>query len=257
MRGDPAPDLKFLPGVPGAKLLARYAAAPGNEVASGKIGSPESSSFLVANALGYFLDRPADLPPLPGLEAGTPLRVDCETEIRFPWRGGRHPWLDAVIETPTMLIGVESKRYEPYRGHGALAFADTYLRPVWGENMRRYSALRDAIRADPRLWRHLDAAQLVKHAYALRTQIQRDGGVKTATLLYLFAEPESFAAGTRIPDSKRAAHRAEIARFAEAVAGDEVRFVALGYRDLLASWSASPKADIQCHARQVAAHFAV
>ena len=43
-------------------VRAAYAAARGNEIASGKFVRPESSSALVANTFGLSLDRPADMP---------------------------------------------------------------------------------------------------------------------------------------------------------------------------------------------------
>ena len=90
---------------------------------------------------------------------------------RFPWSGGRHPWLDAVVWTATQLIGVESKRYEPFRaGAKRASFSVAYDRPVWGERMNGYSAVRDRLRDGSLGFDHLDATQLVKHAYGLRTE---------------------------------------------------------------------------------------
>jgi hypothetical protein len=105
------------PGVPIELIRAIYGRAPGNEIASGKFASRESSAALAANTFGLFLARPFDLPPLPGCEAwGWPASaVDLEAIVRFPWSGGRHPCLDALIETSGAVIGVESKRYEPFR----------------------------------------------------------------------------------------------------------------------------------------------
>ena len=57
---------RFLPGVPGLEIEAVFQTAAGNEMASGKFDSPESSAALAANGFGYFLRRPAALPPLPG-----------------------------------------------------------------------------------------------------------------------------------------------------------------------------------------------
>jgi hypothetical protein len=64
-----------------------------------------------------FMMRPSDLQPFPGGEAwGWPASwVNLEQVVRFPWAGGYHPCLDALIETRSALIGVESKRYEPFR----------------------------------------------------------------------------------------------------------------------------------------------
>ena len=59
---------RFLPGVPGTQVEAILNAAPGNEIKSGKFDRPESSAALAANTFGYFLDRPEDLPALPGCD---------------------------------------------------------------------------------------------------------------------------------------------------------------------------------------------
>ena len=56
---------RFLPGVPGREIERIFNTAAGNEIASGKFDSPESSAALAANAFGFFLKRPRDLPPLP------------------------------------------------------------------------------------------------------------------------------------------------------------------------------------------------
>ena len=61
---------RFLPGVPGAEIERIFNAAAGNEIASGKFDSPESSAALAANAFGFFLNRPRDLPPLPDCGRG-------------------------------------------------------------------------------------------------------------------------------------------------------------------------------------------
>ena len=67
--------------------------------ASGKFDSPESSAALAANTFGFFLNRPGDLPPLPGFKnvEWPTSSLHIEKEVRFPWRGGRHPWLDALV----------------------------------------------------------------------------------------------------------------------------------------------------------------
>jgi hypothetical protein len=109
-------DDRFLWGLPAALIKRCYGTAPGNELESGKIASPESSAALAANAFGLFLIAPSELPPLPRCDAhGWPtVWLDIETTLRLPWPGGEHPCLDAVVETATALIGVESKRFEPF-----------------------------------------------------------------------------------------------------------------------------------------------
>lgn len=75
----------FLPGVNAEHVTDRLRQAGGNELGSGKLLSPESSAALAVNTFGWFVDRPALLPPLPGMEPGIPASlVDVEYCARFP-----------------------------------------------------------------------------------------------------------------------------------------------------------------------------
>lgn len=228
----------FLPGVPAAAVLAALARSPGNEVASGKFASPESSSALAVNAFGWFLDRPRSLVPLPDVPMGLPEAVEIEAELRLPWSGGRHPWLDAVITTATTLVGVECNRYEPFRPGKATTFAEAYDSRDWGAGMARFTALRKALTDGQRTYRHLDAVQLVKHAYGLRTQAVKRG--QGAVLVYLHAAPALWANGKPVDPTAQQRHAAEIVDFAQTVRGDAVAFVPLAWSDLLALWSSVP-----------------
>jgi hypothetical protein len=231
-------DPAFLPGVSAEAVLAALGRSPGNEVASGKFDSPESSAALAVNAFGWFLDRPRSLPPLPGVPMGLPVTVAVEAEMRFPWSGGRHPWLDAAVTTATTLVGVESKRYEPFRPGKANSFSEAYDSRDWGKGMARYTAMRLALTEGRQSYRCLDAVQLVKHAYGLRTQSVKRG--LGAVLVYLHAAPATWANGKPVSPEAIARHQAEIADFARAVRGDDVTFVALRWSDLLADWAKVP-----------------
>lgn len=242
----------FLPGVPVDHVLDRFAAAGGNEIGSGKFQSPESSAALAVNCFGWFISRPSRFPSLPGINTNDPVEiVDIEFTARFPWAGGRHPWLDAVVQTPTILIGVESKRFEPFRDKKSVSLSAAYDRPVWGNNMRCYEDMRDNLRSGATQFRHLDAAQLVKHAFGLVTEARRRN--RRAVLYYMFAEPAA-RDGKAIPESDFARHRQEVADFASAVDGDEVRFHAGSYRQWISTW---PQDDeIQAHGRAMLETFA-
>jgi len=217
--------------------MARLAQADGDEIKSGKIFSPESSAFLAVNTFGFFVQQPALIPAFPGLEDTYPATmVDVEFQARFPWRGGRHPSLDAVVETSTHLIGIESKRFEPFRDTKSVNFADAYDRPVWGLHMRPYEILRDQLRGGTTRFRYLDACQLVKHAFGLVTEAGRRK--KSPALAYLFAEPAQLVGKDIEPDAI-AHHRAEVMVFQQAVAGAEVAFHHISYRDWIRTWSAS------------------
>jgi len=227
----------FLPGLPEDKILDALKRAPGNEVKSGKFDSPESSAALVANAFGWFLDRPADLPSLPG-GLGAALSVAIEQEMRFPWAGGKHPWLDVAIETDRCLIGIESKRYEPFRPAKNNDFAASYDRPVWGEKMQGYDRLRRTFAGGAQRFAVLDMVQLVKHAYGLRTEAQRRA--KRPVLIYLYAEPAKWASGKVVDPARTAQHRKDIGLFAQSVEQDEVSFAAMTWSELLLLWSGNP-----------------
>ena len=252
---------RFLPGVPGAEIESILNATPGNEIGTGKFDSPESSAALAVNALGFFLHRASDLPPLPGSEREVwPAHsLSVETELRFPWRAGRHPVLDCLVETPSALIGVESKRFEPFRSKGGpSSLSDAYWRPVWGDQMGGYERVRDGLRDSPGRFTHLDAAQLFKHAFALRSEVHRRQGRRPLRpiLFYLYAEPELWPKnGKPVDDRAKARHRNEIGTFGAAVAGDEVRFVSCPWRRLLDAWEDQPDGRIREHARAVTARF--
>lgn len=244
-------DPTFLPGIPAEALLAALRRAPGNEIATGKFASPESSSALVANAFGWFLNRPAELPPLPGVPMAQPTEVEIAAEMHFPWHGGRHPWMDAAITTPTTLVGVESKRYEPFRPGKRTDFPEAFESRDWGQGMTRFHAMRRALTEGRQTYRHLDAAQLVKHAYGLRTQaIKRARG---AVLVYLHAAPAMWANGNPVDSAAIARHQDEIEDFARAVKGQDVTFAPLRWADLLAQWAASPA--LAAHAAAIATRF--
>lgn len=260
-------DDTLLPGLPIELIRAAYAAAPGNEIGSGKFSSPESSAALVANTFGFFLGRDSSLPPIPhGEDLGWPASlVTLETIVRFPWRGGRHPCLDVLVTTQTCLVGIESKRFEPFRPKIQEPLSDAYWRPVWGAAMKGFERVRNGIRDQTLVFSRLDAAQLLKHAFGLRTQAARlhenamrpNENAMRPILFYLYAEPQRWPDQRIISDAARHEHRAEISRFADLVAGDEVTFRSCSYRELLVGWLASPCAKIRAHSEAVSGRFAI
>ena len=251
---------RFLPGVPGADIERIFDAAPGDEIGRGKFDHLESSAALAANAFGFFLHRARELPPLPGCPVTAwPVRsLSIEATVRFPWRGGRHPVLDCLLATPSALIGIESKRFEPFRKNKVSVFSDAYWRPVWGARMKGYEHVRDTLRRNPHSFAFLDAAQLVKHAFALRSEVHRPGAHRRLMpiLFYVYAEPEYWpGTGRPIDDAAKVGHRDDIARFARLVANDEVAFVSCSWRRLLEVWRHNCGEDIHIHAEAVMARF--
>lgn len=225
----------LLPGVPELAVRQALSRAAGKELESGKLLSQESSAALAVNTFGWFLERASDLPAFPALtQLDWPAtRIDIERQMRFPWRGGYHPWLDAAVETDQHLIGVESKRFEPFRDKKSVDFSDAYDRDVWGEDMGPYQKMRDDLKGRAVTFEFLDAAQLVKHAFGLVTEGRRIQ--KQPVLFYLYAEPRSRGA-KEISQRDIDLHRAEVSEFSKAVAGAEVTFASSSYREWLELW---------------------
>lgn len=242
----------LLPYLDRDQIIARYRASPGNEIDSGKFASAESSAALAANTFGIFLGQSGNVIDLPGIDLSRPIQsVELEKELRFPWTGGRHPWLDVVVETGTQLIGIESKRYEPFRTKASSAFSDAYLRPEWGSGMRGYEVARDAIRDGTETFRHLNAVQLVKHSLGLLTQSRG----KRPVLVYLYAEPLFWPDGRAISATALRAHREEIDRFGDIVSGSTVAFVAISYAQLFDAMEASGSPVVRDHCRTIRTVF--
>lgn len=230
---------EFLPDLPVDGILECLKRSPGHEVNTGKMEGPESSAALTANAFGWFLNRAQDFPPLPGVPAGQVSSVTLEAEMRYPWTGGRHPWLDVAIETHTTLIGIEARRYEPFRPMKVNGFAEVVDRPVWREKLAHFTKLRDDLVAGEIGFQTLDAVQLIKSAYGLQTRAEKRG--VGAVLVYLYAEPAAWANGKPVDPKRVALHRREVAQFAKLVAGDSVTFVPIRWVDVMYHWGKSAK----------------
>ena len=165
---------------------------------------------------------------------------------------GHHPVLDVLTVTPSVLIGIESKRFEPFRR--SPVFSKAYCRPEWGDRMKGYERIRDGLHNEQGRKQGLDRAQLLKHALALRTEVHRMGptrGLKPI-LMYIYAEPAFWPlTGEPVEPRLIEVHRDEVEAFAENVRKDEVRFVHRTYRKLLGRWMESMAADIRGHAEAV------
>jgi len=147
-----------------------------------------------------------------------------------------------------LIAGIESKRHEPFRDRKKVSLSEAYDRPVWGDEMRPYEAMRDRLRVGESRYVHLDAAQLVKHAFGLVTESKRQG--KRAVLVYLYEEPKKNRSEAKIK-----LHREEVASFAKAIAGAAVGFVSIRWRDWLDRWSDSPSEAVRAHGGQVRRRF--
>ena len=239
-----------LDGVPAEHIFNRLNSAAGNEIETGKIFSNRSSSALCINAFGWFIDKPELLAPIAGLsDIDWPaISIDVECELRFPWRGGKSPWLDAVIETNQYLIGVESKRYEPYTKSTPAKMSEAYWRDVWGDNMEGYKAERDKFKDIPKHYKHLNSRQLVAHSLGIKTQALKKG--KKPVLLYIYTDKVVSSPVKVTPEQVRL-HAKEISEFSDSVDKNEVKFLALSY----AEWINSFAKELSAHEQNLNRSF--
>jgi hypothetical protein len=152
----------------------------------------------------------------------------------------------------TGLAGIESKRFEPFRDVKSVRLSAACDRPVRGGAMTGYARMRDRLRSGEERFVHRDAAQPVEHAFGPVTEGRRRN--RTPVLFYPFAEPAT-RNGRAIPPDERARHRDEIARFAAAVADDEVAFHSGSYREWLDTWRGRDRA-VAAHGQAIMETFA-
>jgi hypothetical protein len=147
------------------------------------------------------------------------LEAQCPTGLNGP------ATLDVLVED-TVILAVESKCVETFERHEA-KFADSYREALAGLHVS-WANEHARLVEDPRRYRFLDAAQLVKHYVGLRNTYPK----RRVQLVYAYWRPRN---ATEILAC--AVHEAELAEFAHRVRDPRVSFQALPYDQLWASWS--------------------
>lgn len=130
------------------------------------------------------------------------------------------------------------------------------MRNGWGTKMGPVEALRDSLRSGNSDLAAIDATQLVKHSFALRSESHRRKPPKPAVLVYLYAEPRQWPGGESIHELRHKQHVDAIQRYAEKVTGSEVEFKYLTYKQLLASWAKQGSISLKAHAEAIEMRFA-
>jgi hypothetical protein len=196
-----------------------------------KMSALHSSAALAVNVFDYWSDR--DAGPLVnalGLEGRA---EPIEFEAQFPTGlDGTPPNLDVAIRRDSGFVtGIESKFTEwlASKSPNKELFKEKYFKgkqapiSLWASvGLMKCQALAEAMQARAVHFRHLDAAQLLKHALGLGTQHRGQ-----FSLYYLFYD---------LPGDKSAMHRREVQAFAAAV-GTELGFKWGTYQDLFARLS--------------------
>jgi hypothetical protein len=217
----------------------------GNEL-EGKFRAAHSSSALAVNTFAPFKANPAEL-WLPGTGGFTNLHF--ERKCPHGLAGRRSPNLDVLADGPNGVVAVESKCLEPLTPHVA-KFAPAYESEI--KDQRRQTAwFREMLRLvkEPRTYRWLDAAQLVKHAFGLAYTFPD----QPVTLIYLFWEPSNPEAYPIFAE-----HRAEVTRFAASIIGGGPEFVAMSYPKLWKLWDSHSEPEwLPAHVARLRARYVV
>ena len=230
----------LLPGIDPLRVEADLRGKGGSEL-EGKFRAAHSSAALAVNSFGYFLGGEMPL-PIPGFAE---LQFD-RFEGLFPTGVGRMPpHLDAVAHNDETVVAIESKCLEYFTPKRA-KFASNYFEKIvdkrrdgpWFSEMVRLSE-------QPRTYAHLDAAQLIKHAFGLEYTVQ--GSV---ALLYVFWEPTDARSHALFAE-----HRSELADFAGRVAGGKTQFSYMSYPELWAHWGTSGSASLAAHVKLLRARY--
>jgi hypothetical protein len=225
----------LVPGVVPELFEAELRQGDGAEL-DGKNGKPPkfkaafSSSALGVNAFAPWKRSPETL-WLSGVRGFE--NIAFEKKCPNGLKTNRPPNLDVFARAGDHVVAVESKCTEFLRGKVA-KFAAQYEQAVANLFEPQWTAIYRDLVADPRAYRWLDAAQLVKHYLGLRHSHGRD----RVRLLYLFWEPAN-------ADDLEVfgAHREEIRSFASTVEGSAVEFKAMSYPDLWREWDRLPGPD--------------
>ncbi len=207
---------------PFSQIEDDLSAGAGQELLS-KFLAAHSSSALAVNTFAVTRLQPELLFELEASTFDTVrFEAACPTGLN-----GTPPHLD-VLALGESVLGIESKCTEWLTSKMA-KFSDSYLTLRQLTHTSWFAHMLE-LRRQPTRYRFLDAAQLIKHAFGLRTTYP-DRPVK---LLYLYWEP---ANATQWPECEL--HRAEIAAFADAISSDRVVFQSLSYSELWQRWGSN------------------
>jgi len=198
---------------------------------NGKMRALHSSSALCCNVFSYLRthDLLGDFLDICGLPVG-PL-ASVRFEGRFPITDRHQPArfpgpanLDLVMEYSQSgdlrAVAVESKFTEPYGAH-APRLRQAYLEaPELWQGLDHCHVLAGKLAEGGAGFKHLDAAQLIKHILALRNRY----GPRGAILLYLWYDECG-------PEAQL--HREDTDCFAATVTADGVGFMSMTYQSLI------------------------
>jgi hypothetical protein len=208
-----------------------FGGADGDELGTrgqrGKLKAPHSSSALACNVFHHWRHQQVDRTPLQLALRATSQIEDISFERKFPTGvGPKSPNVDVVLRLAGGgLVAIESKFLEPLSPSSKKSLVqEKYFagsaKGRWAElGLHGAQSLADAVRCGSFPFRHLDAAQLLKHILGLGRQSA------PWTLIYMW-----FGLEARCSQQ----HGEELAAFTTMLGDDVARFRAVSYQELFA-----------------------
>jgi hypothetical protein len=227
-----------LPGIGFPDFGPDLAEGDGREL-DGHFLAVHSSSALCVNSFARFKACP-NLLPLGGSVGIPPFIFEGKCAVGLTGRSGQHPPnLEVLAKSRTEILGIESKCTETLR-EKLPKFSDAYERDILDDRRSgAWFSVMQAITSGTETYRYLDAAQLVKHAFGIANIDRLEGTpLRPAKLVYVYWEPEN---ASDVPECL--AHRAELSRFTEVVAGGYPSFASISYPELWLEWEDRAEPD--------------
>jgi hypothetical protein len=216
-------------------VRAAFMTGDGSELGAsdlpGKMQAVHSSSALGVNVFQYWLAL-SEVPVIaaacglcsPDSDAPSGLRFEAKYPVNDAFR--THPNIDVVIDNRAdaqiQALAIECKFSEAYGNYVHGGIKDRYLKEcgaLW-EDIPHLRELADSIFPDDAQFKHLHAAQLIKHILGLKRALGHD----RFRLLYLWYD---------VPGEEGSRHRQEVDRFAGTAKSDGIMFHSLTYQELI------------------------
>jgi hypothetical protein len=208
-----------------------YAEGDGNELGS-KIRAVHSSSAAAVNLFEYWRRCGVFIPIANAvcIPSGNIISLNYEAQLPIATNVDRirfrqHPNVDVVVRYdrgPTRLVGIECKFTEAYSSRGHAGIRPPYLE--WGDlwtELRACRKLAETISPVDNTFRHLHAAQLLKHILGLKHACC---GTRRFRLVYIWHDA---------PFGSGYLHRKEIEAFGDVARADGILFQAITYQEVI------------------------
>ena len=217
-------------------------------------GQPDFHSVRSSCALAVSVFGPWRLQPTSLQLAGQTNFTELKFEVQFPILNTASkfktpPNLDVVAWRPDHVVAVESKLVEQIAPEHTASFDTLYADAIKSADPS-WRAKVKLLQESPKMFRFFHAAQIVKHYLGLKADRPRLLRGRPTTLVYLYWEPENPKAHHFF-----AAHRVEVADFAEGLVDDNLSFAFLSYRELWTGWKALSSPDLQRHVSALEARY--